>query len=159
MRIDNLMQSLRMLAQADSMIADITFRSRMSQIALRGVAVVVTLFGLIMLGIAGYLWLRTLWGPILAALAIALASFLLALLIALAATYRKPGKELQMAREMHGVALDSLVAEVKLAGNDVLPLGGLLHGRFDSALLSLIGPLAALLLRILKRNPDSKPEA
>lgn len=155
MRLDNMLQSLRVLAQADSVIADATFRARLSQIALHAAAFFIGLFGLAMLGIAGYLFLRDLWGPVWAAAAIALASFALAAILMIAASYRKPGKELEVAREMHTVALDSLIAEVKLAGNDLSIVGGLLRGRFDSSLLGLIGPLAALLLRFL-RNSDRK---
>lgn len=158
MRIDNLMQSLRMLAQADTMIADITFRNRLSQIVLRSAAFFITLFGLIMLGIGGYSWLRDLWGPISAAVAVAAASFIIALAIAIAAATRKPGREIEMAREMHTVALDSLIAEAKLAGNDFVPFGGLFRGHLDGALLSLIGPLASLLLRFLTRRAEGKPE-
>ena len=58
---------------------------------------------------------------------------------------------------MHTVALDSLIAEARLAGNDLSAVNALLHGRIDSTLLGLIGPLAMLLLRFLKKTP--KPEA
>jgi hypothetical protein len=75
----------------------------------------------------------------------------------LVAVSRKPGKQLQLARDMHTVALDSLIAEAKLAGKDLTSVNALLHGRIDSTLLGLIGPLAMLLLRFLKRTP--KPEA
>lgn len=153
MRLDNMIQSLRVLAQADSMIADVKFRSRLSQIALHSAAFFIALFGLIMLGIAGYLLLRDLWGPIWAAMAIALASFAIAGVFVLAATFRKPGKELDMAREMHTVALDSLIAEAKLAGNDLSLVNSLFRGRLDTSLLALIGPLASLLLRLLKKSP------
>ena len=159
MRIDNMMQSLRVLAQADSMIADVTFRSRLSQIALHAAAFFIALFGLVMLGIAGYQFLRDLWGPVWAALATALGSFALAALISWAATLRKPGKELDMAREMHTVALDSLIAEAKLAGNDLSLFGGLFRGRLDTSLLALIGPLATLLLRYLKKAPKQDGDA
>jgi hypothetical protein len=158
MRIDNLMHSLRMLAQADAMIADITFRNRLSQIALKSAAFFIALFGLVMLGIGGYGWLRDLWNPVWAAMTVAAASFVVALVIVLVAATRKPGREIQLAREMHTVALDSLIAEAKLSGNDFSPFGGLLQGHLDGTLLSLIGPLASLLLRFLNRRAEGKPE-
>ena len=157
MRIDNILQSLRVLIQADTLIAEAAFRSRLSQIALYGAAFVTVLFGLVMLGVTGFLLLRDLWGPVWAGLAIALASFALALVLTLIAASRKPDKQLQMARDMHTVALDSLIAEARLAGNDLSAVNALLHGRIDSTLLGLIGPLAMLLLRFLKKTP--KPEA
>lgn len=158
MSIDGLMQSLRVLAQADARIADMTFRSRLSQIALHSAAFIIAVFGLIMLGVAAYIWLSSLWGPAWAALATALGSFVVAILIALIASARKPGKEMEMAREMHVVALDALIAEMKRSGSEFIPFGTLLRGHGDSALLSLIGPLAALLLRFLRRQGGHEAE-
>ena len=158
MRFDAITRSLQLLAKADSRIADITFRHRLSQVALRATALVIVLFGLIMLGIAGYEWLRTLWGPIIAALAIALASFLLALIVAIVAAYIKPGRELELAREMHSAALEALIADGERLGDDLLPLRGLLSGSFDRTLLSLARPLIALLVRFLRRNDSEKTD-
>jgi len=159
MRVDNIVQSLRVLAQADTMIANITFRYRLSQIALYCAALLITFFGLIMLGMGGYRFLRDLWGPIWAALATALGSFALALLVAVVAAYRKPGREMQMAREMHTVALDSLIAEAKLTADDFSLINGIFHGRLDAPLLGLIGSLASLFLRFLRRAPEQKSES
>jgi len=158
MRVDSFMQSLRVLVHADSMIADITFRNRLSQITLYFAAFLIVMFGLLMLGIAGYQSLLVLWGPVWAGVATALGSFVVAALIMVVAAYRKPGKELQMAREMHSVALDSLIAETKLVGNGFSLINNVLHGRIDSTLLGLIGPLAMLLLRFMKKTPKADAE-
>ena len=154
MRIDSLIQSLKVLIRVDSVIADLTFRARMSQIAFLTVALVVGAFGLIMLGVAGYEFLKVLWGPVLAALAIAGASFLLTIILVLIAGSRKPGKELQLAQELHATALDALITEAKSATGDITLASNLLRGRFDTSLLGLIGPLATLLLRALKRKNE-----
>jgi len=159
MRLDAITRSLQMLARADSRIADITFRHGMSQVALRATALVIILFGLIMLGVAGYEWLKLLWGPILAALAIALASFLLAIIVTIIAAYIKRGRELELAREMHSSALEALIADGERLGDDLLPLRGLLSGSFDRTLLSLARPLIALLIRFLRRNEGTKTES
>ncbi|HWU64590.1 MAG TPA: hypothetical protein VN112_21425 [Ensifer sp.] len=158
MRIDSLIQSLKVLIRIDSVIAELTFRARMSQIAMLAVALVVGSFGLIMLGVAGYEFLKVLWGPVLAALAIAGASFVLTLLLVLIASTRKPGKELQLAQELHANALDALITEAKSATGDITLAGNLLRGRFDTSLLGLIGPLATLLLRALKRKSAGTAE-
>jgi hypothetical protein len=159
MRLDAITRSLQMLARADSRIADITFRHRMSQVALRATALVIVLFGLVMLGVAGYEWLKLLWGPIVAALAIALASFLLALIVTMIAAYIKPGRELELAREMHSSALEALIADGERLGDDLLPLRGLLSGSFDRTLLTLARPLIALLMRFLRRSEGDKTES
>lgn len=158
MRIDSLIQSLKVLIRVDSVIADLTFRARMSQIAFLTVALVVGAFGLIMLGVAGYEFLKVLWGPVLAALAIAGASFVLTILLVLIAGSRKPGKELQLAQELHATALDALITEAKSATGDITLASNLLRGRFDTSLLGLIAPLATLLLRALKRKGASTAE-
>ena len=154
MRIDSLIQSLKVLIRVDSVIADLTFRARMSQIAFLTVALVIGAFGLVMLGVAGYEFLKVLWGPVLAALAIAGASFLLTIILVLIASSRKPGKELQLAQELHATALDALITEAKSATGDITLAGNLLRGRCDTSLLRLIGPLATLLLRALKRKNE-----
>jgi hypothetical protein len=131
----------------------------MSQVALRATALVIVLFGLVMLGVAGYEWLKLLWGPIVAALAIALASFLLALIVTMIAAYIKPGRELELAREMHSSALEALIADGERLGDDLLPLRGLLSGSFDRTLLTLARPLIALLMRFLRRSEGDKTES
>jgi hypothetical protein len=158
MQIETLMQSLRALARADTLIADLTFRTRMSQIALQAAAMVIALFGAIMLGVALYLWLRESVGPVLAALIVSVASLALAGLLLAIAAARKPGKEIELAREMHHQALESLVTEVKRSG-DVSPLGLLLGGGgLDRALLGLVAPLAMMLLRMLRGTPAGPPK-
>jgi hypothetical protein len=158
MQFENLVQSLRALARADSVIADLTFRSRMSQVALQASALVVALFGVVMLGIAGYLWLSQSVGPVLAALIVAAASLALALLLLFIASRRTPGREIELAREMHNTALESLVTEVRRTG-DASPLGLLFGGgSLDRALIGLIGPLAMMLLRMLRGGSGEKPK-
>lgn len=158
MQIENLVQSLRSLARADSLIADLTFRSRMSQIALQAAALVIALFGVIMLFLAGYLWLSESLGRVWAALIVALASILLALGLLLVASRRRPGKEIELAREMHNTALESLVSEVRRTG-DASPIGFLLgRGSLDRALIGMIGPLSLMLLRMLRGGSADKPK-
>ncbi|SOC84839.1 hypothetical protein SAMN05421890_3330 [Ensifer adhaerens] len=158
MRIDSLIQSLKVLIRIDSVIADLKFRSRLSQISLLAVALVIGTFGLIMLGIAGYQFLKELWGAVVAALVIAGASFLIALILVLVASAQKPGKELQLAQELHATALDALIAEAKSATGDLTLAGNLLRGRFDSSLIGLVAPLATLLLRALRRKSAATAE-
>jgi hypothetical protein len=157
MQIESLMHSLRALARADTVIADLTFRSRMSQIALQAAALAIAVFGAIMFGVAGYLFLKDLVGPVLAALIVAAASLALAIILLLVASQRKPGKEIELAREMHHTALESLVSEVR-RGGDSSPLGILFGGGLDRPLLGLVAPLAMLLLRTLRGGSTDKPK-
>jgi hypothetical protein len=159
MRMDSIIQSLKMLIRIDSMIADLKFRARLSQIAALSVALVVAAFGLIMIGVAGFEFLKDIWGPVWAALAVAGGSFIIALLLVLVASVQTPGKELQLAQELHTTVLETLISEAKSTAGDLNLAGNLLRGRFDTSLLGLIGPLATLLLRALKRKNATAEKA
>jgi hypothetical protein len=158
-RIDNMIQSLRILAKADAMIAESVFKARLSQIALRGTALCIFIFGLVMFGIAVFFALESIWGTIWAAVAVGLGSILVSAFILLLSTYRRPGSELQMAHDMHKMALDSLVDEARLAGNDLSSIRNLVRSATEGTLLGTIAPIAALLLRFLRRSSAAKTPA
>ena len=70
MRIDTMIQSLTMLAKADAIIAEAEFKARLAAVAFGAVALCLAVFGLVMLGVAAFLLLTDMWGPIWAALAV-----------------------------------------------------------------------------------------
>lgn len=152
MRIDNMIQSLRLLASADAMIAEAGFRARLSKIALQVVALAIGIFGLVMTGIAVFFALRDLWGTIWAALAVGLASFALAALLMLIASRRSSPADLQTAREMHRTALDSLVEEVRVADQDFALVRVVLRSAADGTLSSVVASLADFLRRALRHS-------
>ena len=154
MRIDNMIQSLTVLAKADAMIAEATFKARLSDVALGAVALCLSVFGLIMLGIAVFFALQDAWGPIWAAAAVGLGSFVVAGLLVAAAAFRRPARGLEMAHEMHTMALNSLIEEARLAGNDFGSVRGLIRSATEGTLLGTIAPLVTLLLRLLRRYRD-----
>lgn len=159
MRTDNMIQSLRVLVKADAIIAEATLKARLGQLALQGMAFCACVFGLTMVGIAAFFELRELWGPIWAALAVGLASLALAVVMMLVSAYRKPRADLQIARDMHSMALESLLREGQLAASDFGSLRGLLRGGASDTLVGMIVPLATLLLRMLRRSRAEKPKS
>ena len=153
MRIDNIIQSLRVLAKSDAMIAEAAFKARLSEIALRAAAFCICVFGLIMLGIAVFFALRDLWGMIWAAVAVGLGSLAFSALLVAASAYRRPRNDLQIAHDMHKMAFDSLIEEGRLAGNDFANVRGLLRSATTGGtLVGIVAPLLSLLLRFLKRS-------
>jgi hypothetical protein len=153
MRIDNIIQSFRILAKADALIAEAAFKARLSAIALRAAAFCICVFGLIMLGMAVFFALRDLWGMIWAAIAVGLGSLAFSALLVAFSAYRRPGNDLQIAHDMHKMAFDSLIEEARLAGNDFANVRGLLRSATTGGtLIGIVAPLLSLLLRNLKRS-------
>jgi len=157
MRVDNMIQSLRVLAKADAMIAEAAFKTRLSQLALRGMALGIAVFGLVMIGVAIFFALQDIWGTIRAAVAVGLGSLVFAGLIVAFSSYRRPGRELQLAQDMHKMALESLVEEARLAGSDLAGIRGLVRSAAQGTLLGTIAPIVRLLLRVLNRSGAATP--
>jgi membrane-associated protease RseP (regulator of RpoE activity) len=156
MRLENIFRLLRLLFRTDGIIAEIELRAFATRLALGVAALLIAVFALIMLGIAGFYALEQLWGPIWAALAVAGANVLLALILVWAAALSRPGRERDVAIEVHRATLDSILAEAKMAGGDIRSIESLLRHPFDSALIGLIGPLATLVLRNLRKTSSDK---
>jgi hypothetical protein len=142
MRIENMIQSFRVLAKA----------------ALRATAFCISVFGLVMIGIAVFFTLQDLWGATWAAAVVGLGSLVFSGLLVVFSSYRRPRNDLQIAYDMHKLALDSLVEEARLAGRDVTNVRGLLRTATEGTLIGAIIPLASLLLRYLKRSDGGKPQ-
>ncbi|AWK87270.1 hypothetical protein [Azospirillum thermophilum] len=152
---DRLTRNLHVLWRADRLIADIHLRHLIARSGLAALAGLVAAFGLVMLGVAAYLALERIWGPIGAAAAVGAAAMLLALLLLLVAARMGPGRELEVALEVHRAALDAVAAEARTAGAEVAGIGNALRHPLDAALPGLIVPLATVLLRMLRKPPPA----
>lgn len=157
MRLETIARHLRVLLRADAIIADMQFRSRASQAVFGGAAILVALFGLVMFGIAGFFALEVIWGPAWAAAAIGLIFMVIALILVAIGNSRKPGRELDLAMDVHKAALDALISEAKGAGEDLSSLSSLMKHPFESALPSLVVPLATIILKSLRKSGKSEP--
>jgi hypothetical protein len=152
MRVDNMIQSLRVLVKADAMIAEAAFKTRLSQIALHGMALGIGVFGLVMIGLAIFFALQDIWGTIRAAAAVGLGCLMLAGVIVAVSSLRRPARDLQLAQDMHKMALESLIEEARLAGQDFSSIRGLVRSAAQGTLLGSIAPIISLLLRLLNRS-------
>jgi hypothetical protein len=163
--MDNLVRHLRILWRADSIIADIYLRLLVTRSGLISFAGLIAVFGLLMLNVAGYLALEQLWGRIWAAIAVASIDFAISLLLVVMAARSKPGRELDLALEVRGIALRGLENEVSSLQAELVALRDEFRDakanltRFvkhplDTALPALIGPLGTIVVKSLKKRHE-----
>jgi hypothetical protein len=126
----------------------------------------IAVFGLLMLNLAGYLALEQVWGRVWAAVAMGLIDLVISLLLIAIAARTKPGRELDLALEVRGIALRGLENEAASVQAELVALRDEFRGvkenltRFvkhplDSALPALIGPLGTLVLKSIKKQRAS----
>ena len=164
--MDNVVRHLRILWRADSIIADIYLRLLVTRSGLISFAALISVFGLLMLNVAGYLALEQMWNRIWAAAAMGLADFIVALLLIVAAMRSKPGRELDLALEVRGIALRGLETEASAVQAELLAvrdefrdakanLARFIKHPLDTALPALIAPLGGIVLKSLKKQRDA----
>ena len=135
--MEPLSRSLKALARADKMVATIWLRAAIRRGVVLALAALVAALGFAMLNAAGYFALEPRLGPAWAALCVAGCDFVVAAMLALVASLMRPGRDLDLALELHDHAIEHV------SGLAAHPLQ--LAGR------ALIGPLVAFLLRLLMR--------
>lgn len=141
--MEPLSRSLKAMARADLMVATIWLRAAVRRGVVLALAALVAALGFAMLNAAGYFALEPRLGAVWAALCVAGCDFVIAIVLAFIASAVRPGPDLDLALELHDHAVEHM------SGLAAHPLQ--LAGR------ALIGPLVALLLRLLSRAA-SKPK-
>lgn len=147
MVVDRLTRNLRVLLRTNGIMAELHLRAAVAKASLNILAGLVACFGLLMLDIAFFFVLEDLWGRISAAAAIGFGNLALALLLVLLAGLFHPGRELELAQEVHDTAMQAVLDDVRQAP---LLASGLLKNPLDAAISGLIGHLAAALIKHLK---------
>lgn len=150
--LDSLVRNLRVLLRADLIIAEIHLRRAATKSGLYAVAGVAAGFGLVMLGIAGFLALERVYGPVLAALITGVCALVLAGLIAAIGAQVKPGRELKLASEVHAAALAAVNTDLHAAGAGVSRLAAFVRNPLDTALPALALTLLNTLLKGFRRR-------
>jgi hypothetical protein len=141
--MEPLSRSLKALARADRMVVTIWLRAAVKRGVVLALAALIAALGFAMLNAAGYLALEPRLGPVWAALAVAGCDFVIAAGLAFVASLMRPGRDLDLALELHDHAVEHV--------------SGLAAHPFQLAGRALVGPLVALLLRLLARAA-SKPK-
>ena len=138
MKIDSIVANLRALLRANSIIADIHARHLVARTSLTGFAALIGAFGLLMLG---------------------LANCVIALVLVFVASHIKPGRDLELAREVHRTAMDALVADGRAVETEIADLKQAFRHPLDSVLPSLIVPLASIIIKIIAKKTDKPRDA
>ena len=156
--MDRLINNLRVLWRTERAIAEIKLRHVLARSALHIAAAVLALVGLLMFEVAAFYALSDIWNTIGAALALGLLNIVLAGILVLVADRKTPGRELELANEVHRNTMDALQADARLLQADLGAITQALRHPFDGA-AALIVPLATMLMNSIKKpKGETKPE-
>lgn len=148
MNTENIVKHLRVLWHTDRIIADIRLRHMLVGLGLRAFAALIAAFGLLMLELAAYFALVQIWSAILAAAILGAVNFVIAAIL-LAIAGRPPrGRELELANEIHGSAVDALQLEARALQSQV---SGAIHHPLNGVLPLLLVPLITIIIKSLKK--------
>jgi hypothetical protein len=151
MKTESIVRNGKVLVRSEAIIADIRLRAALARAGLQVVAALVGLFGAGMLGIAAFLALDRVVGPILAATIVGVGAIALAAVTWAVAASIRPGRDLDLAHSLRDSAADALMADVKAVEAEVTGFARGVRNPLDGALPGLIVPLVTLILKTLRR--------
>ena len=155
MNPENVVKHLRALWRTDRIIADIRMRHMLIGLGLRAFAALIAAFGLLMLELSAYFALVQIWSAISAAAILGAVNFAIAAILFLIAGRPPSGRELELASEIHGSAVDALQLEARALQSQV---SGAIHNPLNGILPLLIAPLITIIIKSLKK-PAAAPAA
>lgn len=155
MNSENVIKHLRALWRTDRIIADIRMRHMLIGLGLRAFAALIAAFGLLMLELSAYFALVQIWSAISAAAILGAVNFVIAAILFLIAGRPPSGRELELANEIHGSAMEALQLEARALQSQV---SGAIHNPLNGILPLLIVPLITIIIKSLKK-PAAKPAA
>jgi len=153
---ENVVKNLRALWRTDRIIAEIRMKHMLVALGLRAFAALIAAFGLLMLELAAYFALVQIWSAIAAATILGLFNFAIAAVLFVMAGRPPSGRELELANEIHGSAVDALQVEARTMQSQ---LSGMVHHPLNSALPVLLVPLITIIVRSLKKSRAAAPPA
>ena len=163
--IDDLIRDLQVLWKADSLIGKIWFNFVARRFGLFVFAGLIAVFGLGMINIAGFYALQVSVGSVWAAVIVAIADFVLAVIIMLVARNSEPGSEMELAFDVRKMAIDAIQTDARDLKVTVDALGqeirdakdtiaGFIHNPLDAALQNLLIPTAVSIIKGLRSKKE-----
>ena len=149
MNSENVVKNLRTLWPTDRIIADIRMKHMLVGLGLRAFAALIATFGLLMLELAAYFALVQICSAISAAIVLGIVNFAIAAVLFLIAARPAAGRELELANEIHGSAVDALQTEARAMQSQFT---GMVHHPLNSVLPMLLVPLITIIVRSLKKS-------
>lgn len=153
--MQTMLRDLRTLWRAERIIAESQLRLAFRRTALAAVAGIVALVGLGMLNATGFLALAPIWGPALAAFALAVADLAIAAIVLVVALSARAGPEYDLAVELRDLSMKDL--ETEFASTSKNPLGLLSGGGngrdpLEALLPVVLMPLLTAAVRAVKHK-------
>lgn len=151
MPLERSLQNLRVLLRANSITGEIRLRHILARTSLQMLSGLIASFGLLMIDIAAFFSLESMYGPVRAAMGIGIGNIVLAGLLVLISSRLRPGRELALAKEIQDMALGVVIHDAKEIQSHV---SGLLHNPLDAALTGALGHLTAILIKQLRSRKE-----
>src|SRR5436190_24318261 len=115
MNTENVVKNLGVLWRTDRIIAELRMRHLLVGFGLRAFAALIAAFGLLMLELSTYFALVQIWSAMSAAAILGGINFVIAAILFVIAGRPPAGRELELASEIHGSAIEALQNEARAA--------------------------------------------
>jgi hypothetical protein len=146
---DNVVKNLRALWRTDRIIAELRMRHMLVGLSLRAFAALIAAFGLLTLELAAYFALVQIWNAISAAAILGAVNFTIAAVLFVIAGRPPAGRELELANEIHGSAVEALQTEARGMQQQ---FAGMVHHPLNSALPLILLPLITIIVKSLRKT-------
>ncbi len=151
--IDHLVRDLQVLRKADFLIAKIWLGVLLRRSGLVAFAGLIAVFGLGMANVAAFYALQDAVGSVWAAAIVAIADFVIAVIVLVVASNSRPGPEIDLAFDVRKMAIDSIQTDALALKQEFDALGqeiravkanivGFAHNPLDVAAQKLLVPAA-----------------
>jgi len=151
---ENVVKHLRALWRTDRIIAEIRMRHMLVGLGLRAFAALIAAFGLLMLELSAYFGLVQIWSAISAAAILGTANFVIAAVLFVVGGRPPAGRELELATEIHGSAVEALQREARALQSQFT---GMVQHPLNSALPLVLVPLITIIAKSLKKSKVTAP--
>ena len=149
MNSENVVKHLRALWRTDRIIAEIRMRHMLVGLGLRAFAALIAAFGLLMLELSAYFALVQIGSAILAAAILGAANFVIAAVLFILGGRPPAGRELELATEIHGSAVEALQVEARSLQSQFT---GMVQHPLNSVLPLVLVPLITIIVKSLKKS-------
>jgi membrane protein implicated in regulation of membrane protease activity len=153
---ENVVKHLRALWRTDRIIAEIRMRHMLVGLGLRAFAALIAAFGLLMLELSAHFALVQIWSAISAAAILGAANFVIAAVLFVVGGRPPAGRELELATEIHGSAVEALQNEARTLQSQFT---GMVHHPLNSVLPLVLVPLITIIVKSLKKSRATAPAA
>src|SRR3954469_23463355 len=154
MNPETVLKNLRVLWRTDRIIAEIRMRHMLVGLGLKAFAALIAAFGLLMLELAAYFALVQVWSAIASAAVLGAVNFAIAGIVLVIASRPVAGRDLDLAGEIHGSAVDALQTEARALQSQV---SGVVHHPLNGVLPMLLAPLITIIVKSLRKPKAGAP--